>query len=35
MVLNYSDRSILHGHRLGKKETLHFPDSYEPFKLIE
>jgi 2,3-bisphosphoglycerate-independent phosphoglycerate mutase len=35
MVLNYSDRSMLLGHRLGKKETLYFPDTYEPFKLTD
>ncbi len=35
MALNYSDRSVLHGHRLGKKEALHFPDTYEPFKLTD
>jgi 2,3-bisphosphoglycerate-independent phosphoglycerate mutase len=35
MILNYSDRSVLHGHLLGKKENLHFPDTYEPFKLTD
>ena len=35
MVLNYSDRSMLHGHRLGEKERPYFPCTYEPFKLTE
>jgi 2,3-bisphosphoglycerate-independent phosphoglycerate mutase len=33
MVLNYADRSVLHGHRLGEKERRYFPSTYEPFKL--
>jgi len=35
MILNYSDRSALIGHRLGKTERPYFPDDYEPFKLTE
>ena len=32
-LLNYSDRSIMQGHRMGKKETCYFPEEYEIFKL--
>ena len=32
-LLNYSDRSIMMGHRMGKKETCYFPRDYETFKL--
>ncbi|NQT68084.1 MAG: hypothetical protein HQ552_00720 [Desulfobacteraceae bacterium] len=35
MMLNYSDRSALLGHRLGKTERPYFPNDYEPFKLKE
>jgi 2,3-bisphosphoglycerate-independent phosphoglycerate mutase len=35
MILNYAGRSVLLGHRLGKRETLFFPDSYVPFKMTE
>ena len=35
MILNYSDRSALLGHRLGKTERPYFPDDYDPFKLTE
>jgi len=35
MILNYTDRSALLGHRLGKTERPYFPDDYEPFKLTE
>ena len=34
-ILNYVDRSVLKGHRLGKTERPYFPLTYEPFKLIE
>jgi len=34
-ILNYMDRSVLRGHRLGKIERPYFPHAYEPFKLIE
>ena len=33
LLLNYADRSILLGHRLGQKEQTYFPRSYEPFPL--
>jgi 2,3-bisphosphoglycerate-independent phosphoglycerate mutase len=32
MLLNYADRSMLTGHRLGKEETPYFPNQYEPFE---
>ena len=35
MILNYSDRSVLHGHRLGEKERSYFPITYEPFRLTD
>ena len=35
MMLNYSDRSALFGHRLGRTERPYFPDDYEPFKLTD
>jgi len=35
MILNYSDRSALLGHRLGKTERPYFPSNYEPFRLIQ
>lgn len=35
MILNYSDRSALRGHRLGNTERPYFPNDYEPFKLAE
>jgi len=35
MILNYSDRSALLGHRLGKTERPYFHDDYEPFKLTD
>jgi 2,3-bisphosphoglycerate-independent phosphoglycerate mutase len=35
MALNYSDRSLLQGHRLGEKERHYFPITYDPFKLTE
>lgn len=34
-LLNYADRSVLIGHRLGENERPYFPTYYEPFKLIE
>jgi len=34
-MLNYADRSMLVGHRLGRTERPYFPRSYEPFKLTE
>jgi 2,3-bisphosphoglycerate-independent phosphoglycerate mutase len=33
MILNYTNRSSLLGHRLGPVETAFFPGNYEPFKL--
>jgi 2,3-bisphosphoglycerate-independent phosphoglycerate mutase len=35
MLLNYADRSILRGHRLGPAEGAYFPTAYEPFRLTE
>jgi 2,3-bisphosphoglycerate-independent phosphoglycerate mutase len=35
MILNFSDRSALLGHRLGETERPYFPDDYEPFKLTD
>ena len=35
MLLNYADRSVLAGHRLGETERPYFPTHYEPFKLTE
>lgn len=35
MILNYSDRSALLGHRLGKTERPYFHADYEPFKLTD
>jgi 2,3-bisphosphoglycerate-independent phosphoglycerate mutase len=34
LLLNYADRAVLTGHRLGVKETPFFPGPYEPFSLI-
>jgi 2,3-bisphosphoglycerate-independent phosphoglycerate mutase len=34
MILNYSDRAVLHGHQMGTIKRPYFPDSYRPFKLI-
>ncbi len=34
MILNYSDRAVLHSHQLGNNKRPYFPDSYEPFKLV-
>ena len=33
LLLNYADRSVLLGHRLGQKERVYFPLRYEPFSL--
>ncbi|MCF8130624.1 MAG: phosphoglycerate mutase [Deltaproteobacteria bacterium] len=33
LLLNYADRAILTGHRLGPKEEAFFPRRYEPFSL--
>ena len=33
LLLNYADRSVLLGHRLGQKERAYFPRRYEPFSL--
>jgi 2,3-bisphosphoglycerate-independent phosphoglycerate mutase len=35
ILLNYADRSVLAGHRLGRHERPYFPTHYEPFKLTE
>ncbi|NQU13235.1 MAG: 2,3-bisphosphoglycerate-independent phosphoglycerate mutase [Desulfobacteraceae bacterium] len=35
MILNYSDRSTLHGHRLGATERAYVPHTYSPFQLID
>jgi 2,3-bisphosphoglycerate-independent phosphoglycerate mutase len=34
LLLNYADRAVLNGHRLGQREISFFPGSYEPFSLI-
>ena len=34
-TLNYMDRSVLRGHRLGKIERPYYPHAYEPFKLTD
>jgi 2,3-bisphosphoglycerate-independent phosphoglycerate mutase len=34
-ILNYTDRSSLLGHRLGKTERCYVPELYEPFKLTD
>jgi 2,3-bisphosphoglycerate-independent phosphoglycerate mutase len=35
MLLNYSNRSTLIGHRLDSEERPYFPDDYKPFKLSD
>ena len=32
LLLNYADRAMLKGHRLGHEEKAYFPSRYEPFK---
>ena len=34
-LLNYSNRAILLGHRLGRRKTHFVPRDFEPFKLVE
>jgi 2,3-bisphosphoglycerate-independent phosphoglycerate mutase len=34
-LLNYADRSILRGHRLGPADGEYFPTAYEPFRLTD
>ncbi len=34
LLLNYADRAVLNGHRLGRREESFFPGPYEPFSLI-
>ncbi len=34
MILNYSDRAVLHGHQMGRFKRPYFQNEYEPFKLI-
>ena len=34
LLLNYADRTVLTGHRLGSDERLFFPAPYEPFSLL-
>jgi len=33
LLLNYADRAVLKGHRLGPEEKPYFPHRYEPFLL--
>ena len=33
MILNYADRGVLDGHRLGAMKKAYFPPKYEPFKI--
>jgi 2,3-bisphosphoglycerate-independent phosphoglycerate mutase len=35
LLLNYADRAVLRGHRLGPKKSPFFPAPYEPFSLID
>ena len=34
LLLNYADRSVLVGHRLGPRDVPFFPGPYEPFRVI-
>jgi 2,3-bisphosphoglycerate-independent phosphoglycerate mutase len=34
MLLNYSDRSMLFGHQMGRVKRPYFPDEYKPFRLV-
>ena len=35
MIVNFADRSMLYGHRLGREERAYLSSDYEPFKLTE
>ncbi|MEA2039890.1 MAG: alkaline phosphatase family protein [Thermodesulfobacteriota bacterium] len=35
MILNFADRSMLYGHRLGRDERAYLSSDYEPFKLTD
>lgn len=34
MILNYADRAVLSGHRMGSIEKFYFPPEFEPFRLV-
>jgi 2,3-bisphosphoglycerate-independent phosphoglycerate mutase len=35
ILLNYADRSVLEGHRLGPRVRAYYPSVYDPFRLTE